>query len=143
MRSLNFKILNSTLNAQCARHFSGRARIRPRGTSNLTSTQQQQLEEKIRELQMMQMRNQQPAAKPGFLQVIKEGVLHGIGWSFAQRMVDSIFGPRTVQFFNPSSHDNFADNSSNNMTNTNDTSPFQDDGDQGWSWGADDFFEDE
>lgn len=72
------------------RFFSGR-RLRKVTRTSLTSQENLLLQQKLRELQM-----QQQPRKPGFMNIIKDGLLHGIGWSFAQRMVDSIFGPRTL-----------------------------------------------
>lgn len=84
--------------------------------------------------------------KQGVMSVIKEGLLHGIGWSFAQRMVDSIFGPRTINISDfTGNHSDSLSGSSGLSNDPSSTSPFSDNGsqDEGWSWGSDLFSDDE
>ncbi|CDR96419.1 hypothetical protein BBBOND_0303230 [Babesia bigemina] len=135
------------------RGFSGR---RARRTVNSQMTPQQQLlyQQKLKEMQLAQM---QPPRKQGFLDIIKEGAMHGIGWAFGQRLVDSILGPRTMNIggFNNSSNsndqvgggnegDNMPSGSSGYMNDSNDGSYFDEEGgdNSGWSWGSD-WFNDE
>ncbi|KAK2196010.1 hypothetical protein BdWA1_002608 [Babesia duncani] len=120
----------------------GRSRIRQ---NQLTSKRQEELEQKIKELQMLQY--QQPQQKQGFMSIIKEGALHGIGWAFAQRLVDSIFGPRSIQFFNPPNNNDSVTSGEFwiillNVGNDN-IPPLDNDNDSGWGWNLDEFLSDE
>ncbi|ORM42212.1 uncharacterized protein BXIN_1004 [Babesia sp. Xinjiang] len=92
------------------RYFSGR-RARRSTPTQMTAQENLLLRQKLKELQLTQA---QPPRKPGFLDVIKDGVLHGIGWSFAQRMVDSIFGPRTINISDFTNHNNDVDSGNMN-----------------------------
>ncbi|GBE59512.1 hypothetical protein, conserved [Babesia ovata] len=122
-------------------------------------TPQQQLlyQQKLKEMQLAQM---QPPRKQGFLDIIKEGAMHGIGWAFGQRLVDSILGPRTMNIggFNNTDNSNSdghvgsgnegnapTSGSSGFMNDSNDNSHFDEEGgdNSGWSWGNDWFNDDD
>ncbi|GFE52837.1 hypothetical protein BaOVIS_002410 [Babesia ovis] len=107
----------------------------------MTPQEQLLLQQKLREMQLAQT---QPPRKQGFLNIIKEGALHGIGWAFAQRMVDSIFGPRTINLSDLTGRDGDA-GSTDSLNEFSNDSPFAEDNgqDEGWSWGSDLFSEDE
>ncbi|KAG6440058.1 hypothetical protein BBOV_III001805 [Babesia bovis T2Bo] len=123
------------------RYFSGR-RVRRTTPNQMTPQEQLLLQQKLREMQLAQA--QQPR-KSGLLNTIKESVIHGLGFAFAQRMVDSIFGPRTINISDFTGSNNNVDTGSTNSANEYNNSPFVDDSnqDQGWSWGSDLFSEDE
>ncbi|GIX62172.1 uncharacterized protein BcabD6B2_16070 [Babesia caballi] len=109
----------------------------------MTSQENLLLQQKLKEMQLAQA---QPPRKQGFLDIIKEGALHGVGWAFAQRMVDSIFGPRTLNISDFTKSGTDVDSgSSSMMSDSSSESPFAEDNDQdqGWNWGSDLFSEDE
>ncbi|UVC49650.1 hypothetical protein MACK_003759 [Theileria orientalis] len=138
---------NSLINYNCfsihQRYFSRYSRKRVTTThSGLTD---EQINAKIRELQMLKSNNLQTVQQPSVWSRIFDGILHGIGWSFAGRIVDSIFGPRSLNITsNPSENtpldhpnsgsnsegfsSNISDNFSDNFTDNTES------GGQGWSW---------
>lgn len=127
------------------RHFSGR-RARKVTRDQVTSQENLLLQQRLKEMEMQMQMQQQVPRKQGFLTTIKEGLLHGIGWSFAQRMVDSIFGPRTLNIsdFTGGANDSGSD-SPGFMNGSGSSSPFAEENgqDSGWSWGNDLFNDEE
>ncbi|UKJ88702.2 hypothetical protein MACJ_001946 [Theileria orientalis] len=152
MKLLHNSLINYNIFATNQRYFSRYSRKRVTPTHSCLTDEQ--INAKIRELQMLKSNNLQTVQQPSVWSRIFDGILHGIGWSFAGRIVDSIFGPRSLNITSNPSDSNILDhqnstsnpeglsnNISDNFSETfNDTS---ESGGQGWSWIAEKLLDDE
>ncbi|BAM40954.1 conserved hypothetical protein [Theileria orientalis strain Shintoku] len=152
MKLLNNTLINYNIFGIHQRYFSRNSRKRV--TTTYSGLTDEEINAKIRELQMLKSNNIQTIQRTSVWSRIFDGILHGIGWSFAGRIVDSIFGPRSLNITpnqpdnTPLDHQNTAANSEGFSSNISDnlSDNFTDNsesGGQGWSWIAEKLLDDE
>ncbi|EAN30494.1 hypothetical protein TpMuguga_03g00653 [Theileria parva strain Muguga] len=115
-----------------SRHFSRSSRKTKSITGTLTNDE---IDAKIRELQLLKSQNLQRPESPGFVKMIREGFGYGIGISLAQRVIGSIFG--LISPGSDSHIDSHIDSNSSEMF------PGSNNQDEGWSWSSDELLDDE